>query len=160
MEIGTYIASIFGPDICETKLRNEQALGLSEGINFNPNRKIGSTYDSHRLIHLAGEKSSATQSSVVRKLFEGHFEDGKAQSLHSFLTDVAVESGIEKSEAVAWLESNAGGPEVEEKIRKATARGVRSVPHITVAELYPVGSRYDEKSLLSIFERIRTERNA
>ncbi|KAH9213342.1 thioredoxin-like protein [Leptodontidium sp. 2 PMI_412] len=159
VEIGTYIASIFGPEVRDIKMRNEQALGLSEGIKFDPNRKVGSTYDSHRLIHLAGEKSSATQSSVVRKLFEGHFEGGKAQSSHAFLIDVAVASGVEKSEAVAWLESNAGGPEVEEKNRKATSRGVRSVPYITVAELYPVGSRYDEKSLLSIFERIRMERS-
>jgi predicted DsbA family dithiol-disulfide isomerase len=121
------------------------------------NRKIGSTYDSHRLIHLAGEKSSTTQTSVVRKLFEGHFEDGKAKSSHDFLIDVAVGSGIEKSDAVAWLGSNAGGREVEEKIHKATIKSVRGVPHITIAERYPVGSLYGEESLLTVFERVRVE---
>jgi predicted DsbA family dithiol-disulfide isomerase len=157
IDLSTYGASIFGPEVRDAKLKREEALGLVEGIQFNQHRMIGRTYDSHRLIHLAGEKSSTTQFSVVQKLFEGHFEGGKDQSSRAFLTDVAVESGIEKSEAVAWLESNSGGREVEENVRKATARGIRGVPHITVAERYHVGSRYDEESLLGIFESVRAE---
>ncbi|KAH7110619.1 DSBA oxidoreductase [Dendryphion nanum] len=157
MDISTYIASIYGPEVRDAKLKREEALGLAEGIKFNKHRKIGSTYDSHRLIHLAGEKSSTTQFSVVQKLFKGHFEDGQDQSSDEFLTSVAVESGIEKSEAVAWLESNVGGREVEEKIRKATARGIKGVPDITIAGRYPIGTRHDENSLLSIFEKVRLE---
>jgi predicted DsbA family dithiol-disulfide isomerase len=157
MDLSTYVASIFGPKVRDGKLKREEALGRAEGIKFNRNRKVGSTYDAHRLIHLAGEKSSAMQSSVVRKLFQGHFEDGQAQSSLPFLVDIAVSSGVEKSEAVAWLESNAGGPEVEVKIRKATAKGIFSVPHITVAEKYSLGSRYDEEYLLNTFERLRVE---
>lgn len=158
MDISTYIASVFGPEVRDAKLKHEEALGLAEGIKFNKHRKIGSTYASHRLIHLAGEKSSPAQFSVVQKLFKGHFEGGEDQSSHEFLTSVAVESGIEKSEVVAWLESNAGGLEVEEKICKATSRGIRAVPDITIAGRYPIGTRHDEKSLLSIFEQVRAEK--
>jgi len=154
VDLSTYVASIFGPEVRDDKLKREEALGRAEGIKFDRNRQLGSTYDSHRLIHLAGEKSSAMQSSVVQKLFQGHFEDGQAQSSLPFLVDVAVSSGIEKSEAVAWLESNAGGPEVKENIRKATAKGIRGVPHITVAEKYSLGSSYDEEYLLNTFERL------
>ncbi|PVH74504.1 thioredoxin-like protein [Cadophora sp. DSE1049] len=157
VDLSTYVAAIFGPEVRDNKLEGEEAMGRVEGIKFNRNRKLGSTYDAHRLIYLAGEKSSSLQTSVVRKLFQGHFEDGQAQSSLPFLVDTAVSSGIEKSEAVAWLESNAGGPEVEENIRKATAIGIRSVPHITVAEKYSLGSRYDEEYLLSTFERLGVE---
>ena len=100
MNLSTYVATIFGPEVRDDKFRREEALGRAEGIKFNRNRQLGNTYDAHRLIHLAREKSGAMQSSVVQNLFQGHFEDGHAQSSLSILLDVAVSSGIEKSEAV------------------------------------------------------------
>lgn len=155
MDISTYIASVFGPEARDAKLEREQALGRAEGINFNNRRKIGSTYDGHRLVHLAGEKSSTVQLAVVERLFKGHFEDGQDQSSHDFLKSVAVESGIEKSEAKAWLNSRAGGFEVDEKIRKATMRGVRVVPDITIAGRYRIGAGYDMGCLIDVLGKAR-----
>lgn len=58
---------------------------------------------------------------------------------------------------MAWLESNAGRPEVEEKIRKVTAKGIRSVTHIIIVQKYSLRNRYDEDYLLNTFERLRVE---
>ncbi|KAM0123590.1 hypothetical protein ACHAO1_011261 [Botrytis cinerea] len=157
IELTVFSARIVGPGVLEEKFKRDKVLGRAEGIKFNQGRKIGNTYDSHRLIHLAGKKSAATQSAVVRMLFEGHLEGGESPSSHDFLIDVAVKSEIERSEAAAWMESNVGGAEVEDKIRAASAKGIRGVPHVTIQEIYPVGSNYDSLSLLTIFERIRGE---
>ncbi|USP74931.1 hypothetical protein yc1106_02205 [Curvularia clavata] len=155
IDISTYIASVFGPEARDAKLEREQTLGRAEGINFNNRRKIGSTYDGHRLVHLAGEKSSTVQLAVVERLFKGHFEDGRDLSSHDFLKRVAVESGIERSEAKAWLNSRAGDLEVDEKIRKATMRGVRVVPDITIAGRYRIGSGYDTDYLIHVLGKAR-----
>ncbi|KAG4433344.1 hypothetical protein IFR05_011172 [Cadophora sp. M221] len=160
IKLTVFSEQTFGPGILEAKFKREEAIGRAEGIKFNQARKIGNTFDSHRLIYLAGEKSLATQSAVVRKLFEGHFEGGEAPSSHEFLIDVAVKSGIERSVAEAWMNSNLGGPEVEEKIREAREKGIRGVPHITVQGTHPIGSLYDEESLLAVFERARVELKA
>ncbi|XP_014553229.1 hypothetical protein COCVIDRAFT_40715 [Bipolaris victoriae FI3] len=157
IDISTYIASVFGPEAKDAKLAREQALGRAEGINFNNRRKIGSTYDGHRLIHLAGEKSSTMQLAVVERLFKGHFEDGQDPSSRDFLMSVAVESGIERSEAKAWLNSRAGGLEVDEKIAKATMRGVEVVPDITIAGRYRIGTGYETDRLIHVLGKAGAE---
>lgn len=90
------------------------------------------------------------QLAVVERLFKGHFEDGQDQSSHEFLTSVAIEPGIDISEAKAWLNSRAGGFEVKEKIRKATMRGVRVVPDINIARRYQIGADYDTDSIMHV----------
>ena len=156
MKLSAFLASRFGPEGAEQKRKMEEELGHGEGIKFNFNRMISNTFDSHRMIHLAGKTSSAVQSSFVQKIFKGHFEDGEDLASYAFLIQSAVDSGMDITEAVDYLNSNEGTREVEEKIQQARETRLRGVPHIVIGGLYPILGHYNVDTLLRVLEKIRS----
>lgn len=156
MNLSAFLASRFGPEGAEQKRKMEEELGHGEGIKLNFNRMISNTFDSHRMIHLAGKTSSAVQSSFVQKIFKGHFEDGEDLASHAFLIQSAVDSGMDRTEAVDYLNSNEGTREVEEKIQQARETRLRDVPHIVIGGLYPILGHYNVDTLLRVLEKIRS----
>ena len=157
MKLSVALASRFGPAARDQKLKMEEEIGRAEGIKFNFDRTIGNTFDSHRIIHLAGLISSTVQSSLVQTLLKGYFEDGQDLTSHAFLVQSAVDAGMDRSDAEDWLRSGKGAYEVAEKIQKASETGLRGVPHIVVGGLYPISGHYNANMLLSFFEKARAD---
>ena len=71
-----------------------------------------------------------------------------------------MDAGIDRTDAEDWLSSGKGAHEVEEKIRKAEATGLRGVPHIVIGGLYPVSGHRNANVLLGFFEKARSEKLA
>src|SRR5690606_8955693 len=86
------------------------------------------TLDAHRLIHLAGTHSQATQLRMVARLFRAFFEEGLDIGNPKILIDLAVEVGISHAHAEELLESAIYREEVLREIEAAKRMGVTGVP--------------------------------
>jgi predicted DsbA family dithiol-disulfide isomerase len=147
-----YISSKYGPGMLSRIEESQEAIGRENGIVFKKGGKVGSTKDSHRLIQFAGTKSKEIQSKVVSEIYAGYFEKAQDITSQDFLVSSAVAAGIDKKEAKDYLKSGRGEEEVESKVAKARAQGVKSVPNITVADKYDVGGKRDPESFVKLFE--------
>jgi predicted DsbA family dithiol-disulfide isomerase len=86
-----------------------------EGLAFNSEKmaRTPNTFDSHRLIWLAGEKG--VQDGVAEALFKAYFTDGRDLSDRATLAAVAVEGGLDRAEVDELLAGDRGAAEVRER---------------------------------------------
>ncbi|KAL1506961.1 hypothetical protein AB1Y20_007825 [Prymnesium parvum] len=103
----------------------------SEGIpDYSMDGLLGNTFDSHRLIELAGEQSEAKQDALVEQLFRAYFTQGKSLSDREVL--VAAAGRAEVDGARELLESSAKREEVLAGVEEAYRAGVTGVPHFRI----------------------------
>lgn len=63
------------PAAAQAMVKRMQEVGRPEGIKFSYGGEVGSTFDAHRLILLAGKQDK--QDAVVEELFKNYFEQEK-----------------------------------------------------------------------------------
>jgi len=147
-----FFISKFGPGMLSKIYDSQAAIGLENDIDFKKGGKVGATKDSHRMIYLAGTKSQEIQSKIVSEIYTGYFEKEQDITSQDFLISSAINAGIDKKEAKNWLRNGLGEEEVENKVAKARAQGITSVPSITIADKYSVGGKRDTESFVKLFE--------
>merc|ERR1719191_2327023 len=84
-------------------------VGRQDGIEFSYGGNTGNTFDSHRLISLAGKQGK--QDELVEELFHNYFEEEKCISDRTVLLAAAQKVGI--TDANAMLNSNSEASEVK-----------------------------------------------
>jgi predicted DsbA family dithiol-disulfide isomerase len=104
------------------------AAGAGEGIPFafDRIRRTPNTFDSHRLIWLAGQ--AGVQDQVVEALFRGYFTEGRDLSDRQVLLDLVVEAGLDRQQAERLLAGDGGVSEVRAAEAEAHTLGVQGVP--------------------------------
>jgi predicted DsbA family dithiol-disulfide isomerase len=124
----------------EKKLRDMTALGAGEGLDFRFDRtRSGNTFDAHRLLHLAAERS--VQDAVKERLLRAYFTDGAAITDHDVLASVAGECGIDVDEACALLAGDGYAREVREDEQAAREGGIHGVPFFLVGRYAVSGAQ-------------------
>ena len=134
------------------------AVGRAEGIAFGFDSTTGNTRDSHRLIEFGRQRGGAdgqAQDRIVSALFRMYFEqDGDITSREALL-GAAGAAGFDRADARAWLESDAGGPEVDAAVQRAYADGIHGVPNFTINDKYQVDGAQDPEVFLAHFAKIK-----
>lgn len=150
-------AAKFGPQRSAMIDERVSSIGKEVGIDFRTGGKIGSTRDSHRLIHLAGTRgdNGKTQTRVVEGLFRKYFEEERDITSHEVLREAAVEAGIDDKEARKWLESDEGGAVVDEEVRTAQMKGISGVPNYTLQGQLEIGGAQDQEAFLRAFQEVK-----
>ncbi|KAI9735869.1 MAG: hypothetical protein M1834_001334 [Cirrosporium novae-zelandiae] len=150
-------ASKFGPDRANMIFQRLEAVGKQEGINFSFGGNTGNTRTSHRLIAMTGkEKGTEMQNRVVEELFKSYFEkEGDITDVNT-LTEAAKLAGLEEGQTKKWLESDAGGKEVDREVDEARERDVTGVPDFIIQNKYNVGGAQDPDVFVGLFEKART----
>jgi predicted DsbA family dithiol-disulfide isomerase len=128
-------------------------IGKAEGINFATGGRTGNTRDSHRLIQLGKSKSEAVQTRVVEELFKGYFEEEQDITSKAFLRTAGVQAGLDEAEVTKWLDSDAGGSNVDKEVKSAS-RFVNGVPNFTIQERFHVDGAQDPEEFLKIFDAV------
>ena len=131
--------------------------GADLGINFKFGGKTGNTRNSHRLVQLGKMKSPAIQTRVVEELFAAYFETELDITDMAVLKAAGVRAGLEEKEVADWLDSDNGGKEVDEEVRKAKMQFISGVPNFTVQGKYEIGGAQDPEVFLKVFEDIKAE---
>lgn len=115
-----------------------------EGFQWLTDGKVGATWDAHRILWLAGQKSDADASSEAYKpdlqmkasarLYRDYHALSKDLSDRSYLAAAATELGLFESqeEAKKWLESDEGEYELGQGIAVARMNGIDSIPQVVI----------------------------
>ena len=103
-------------------------VGRSVGIDFRYDlmKRTPNTFDAHRLIWLAGR--IGVQDAMVETLFRGYFSEGRDIGDASVLADLAAIAGIDREQALSFLNGTEGGAEVAAEEEVAMRAGLSGVP--------------------------------
>jgi predicted DsbA family dithiol-disulfide isomerase len=102
--------------------------GADVGIAFDyaAAQRTPNTFDSHRLIWLAG--TLGNQDQIVEALFAAYFVHGRDLSQKSDLIEVVVAAGLPRAAAESLLAGSQGAAEVRAEEQAARKAGVQGVP--------------------------------
>lgn len=121
-----------------------------EGIHVQPN-----TVDAHRLMHYAGEHG--TQDEMAEVIFRRYFVEGADLSDKETLADIAQQAGIDRSEAAAYLATDADRELIAEQDRRARAIGVEGVPFFIFNQRLSLSGAQPPEVIVEAMEKAREE---
>jgi predicted DsbA family dithiol-disulfide isomerase len=124
-----------------------------EGLDFRFDiARSGSTFDAHRVIHLAAEHG--LQDAMKERLLLAYFTEGELVSDPETLTRLAVEVGLGADEVGAALagESSATAAARDDE-RDARRLGITSVPTFVVDRKLGVSGAHPPNALLALLDQ-------
>ena len=129
------------------------AAGAQVGIPFayekmqvQPN-----TLNSHRLLHYA--ERAGRQDALSEELFRAHFMEGANLTDKEVLADVAARAGIDRTQAAAYLASDADREVIAHADLEARAAGIGGVPFFIFNRKLGVSGAQDAEVLLEAMEQ-------
>lgn len=106
-------------------------LAAEDGLDFHfEHMKLGSTFDAHRLLHLAQEYG--LQGVLKERLLRGYFTAGAVISDHATLHGLAAEVGLPEAEVANVLAGDHFADAVRADEQTAAGFGVRAVPFFVI----------------------------
>ena len=120
-----------------------------EGLDFRFDlARSGSTFDGHRVVHLAGEHG--LQDAMKERLLRAYFGEGQLMSDRETLVRLAVEVGLDEDEVRGMVASDRFAEEVRDDERTAHAFGIRAVPTFVVDRSIGVSGAQPPEALLEL----------
>lgn len=116
----------------------ERAAATGFTINFSDDTRIYNTFDAHRLLHWAAQKSAEKQRALKHALFDAHFTRGEAMDDSDTLVAIVEKAGLDGAEARDVLTSGRYEAEVRQEESLWRSRGINSVPAIILNQKYLV----------------------
>ena len=116
----------------------------------------GSTFDAHRVIHLAAE--SGLQDAVQERLMRATFTEGEPIGDREALVRLAAEAGLDAERARTVLADGSYGGAVRADEQQARQLGITGVPFFAVDRTYGVSGAQPVEVLLQVLERAWAER--
>jgi predicted DsbA family dithiol-disulfide isomerase len=127
-------------------------LAAGVGLEYHLDRvQAGNTFDAHRLIHLAATRGRAD--AMKERLLAAYFTEGQSIGDAAVLAELAIEVGLDPSEAESTLHSDAFASDVRLDESRATSLGVRGVPFFVIDESVGVSGAQPADVLLGALER-------
>jgi predicted DsbA family dithiol-disulfide isomerase len=127
------------------------AKAAADGLEFNPDRVMGNTFDAHRLVHLARERG--VQEPVLERLFGAYFCEGKPVFAAGDLASLAAEAGLDSGEVARVLQDGSYGDAVRADEDQARAYGISCVPFFVLGEKYVVSGAQPAAVLTQALEQ-------
>lgn len=109
-------------------------LGEAYGISFNEGNIMINTGDAHRLIQFAQTKGLASEAEEA--LFKAYFTENKNVADYETLAEIGSEIGLNKTETLEMLNSDAFVFEVASDVLDARNIGVTGVPFFVIDRKY------------------------
>jgi predicted DsbA family dithiol-disulfide isomerase len=121
----------------------------AEGLDFRFDvQRSGTTFDGHRVIHLAGEHG--LQDAMKERLLRAYFTEGALMSDHDTLVRLAAEVGLDADETRAMLASDRFAAEVRDDERTATQFGISAVPTFVVDRAIGASGAHPPEAMLQL----------
>ena len=98
--------------------------------------------------------SCAEMHELKQALFAAHFTDNRNISDINVLADIAAETGLDRSEALAVLEGQFFAKEVRAEEQHWQQQGIQSVPAIIFNERHLVSGAQGVENYVSILEQL------
>ncbi len=146
------------PEQAQEMLDQMTATAAADGLDFRFDRvRGGSTFDAHRLLHLARERG--VQHEVKGALDVATFRDGLSVSDHDELTAVVVAAGLEKTEVRSVLAGDAYAVDVRGDEQEARALGITGVPFFVLDGRFGISGAQPAQHVTQVLEHAWAERS-
>jgi predicted DsbA family dithiol-disulfide isomerase len=140
----------------EIQAQMTEAAG-AEGLRFDFEAvRGGSTFDAHRLVHLAA--AHGRQDAMKERLLGAYFSEGRLISDAATLLELAEEIGLPRAEAAELLAGQRYQDEVRADERAAAGLGISGVPTFIVDRRVGVTGAQPPELLLEMLRRGWAER--
>ena len=129
------LASKYNVSLQEAASMNARVSGLAQevGLNYQLSKaRPGNTFDAHRLLHFANSRHLGDK--ATERIMQAYFSESLAIGDRASLAKLASEIGIDESEALALLESDAYSAEVRADEARAAKYGISGVPFFVIDE--------------------------
>ncbi|KAK4574016.1 hypothetical protein LTR86_001777 [Recurvomyces mirabilis] len=130
-------------------------LGKQVGIDFGFKGMTGNTRDSHRLIQLGKTKGEEMQTKVVEQLFNAYFEVNEDITSKEVLIQRGIKAGLDEKETREWMDSDKGGPQVDQEVNEAQHKFITGVPNFTINGKYEVQGAEEPAAFLQVFGEVK-----
>ena len=128
-----------------------------EGLDFRFDiARSGTTFDGHRLIHLAAEHG--LQDAMKERLLRAYFGEGELMSDDDTLVRLAGEVGLAEDEVRRMLASDRFAAEVREDEQTAARFGISAVPTFVVDRSLGASGAHPPDALLQLLREGWTRR--
>ncbi len=137
----------------ESRARITQA-GADVGFDFNftDDLRMHNTFNLHQLLHWA--ETQGRRHELKQALFSAHFTEGRNISDKEVLADIAAETELDRSEALAVLEDQRFAQQVREEEQHWQRQGVQSVPAIIFNEQHLVSGAQGVENFSHILKQL------
>jgi predicted DsbA family dithiol-disulfide isomerase len=127
-------------------------VAAAEGVEFRFDiARAGSTFDAHRIIHLAEE--NGLQDEIKERLLRAHFTDGELIGDHRTLAHLAAEIGLSQGEARETLAGERYAEQVRDDERTASRLGISAVPTFVVDRAIGASGAQPPDALLDLLRQ-------
>lgn len=126
------------------------------GLDYYFDRTIQTnTFDAHRLTHYAATKGKHAE--MTERLLKAHFTDTLHIGNPETLADLAVEVGLDRTDALHVLANDDYSKEVHADIQEAGALGVRGVPFFVINSKYAISGAQPSEVFLDALQKAWNE---
>jgi predicted DsbA family dithiol-disulfide isomerase len=128
-----HLAEKYGTSLEQAQAMNDRMteVAATEGLEFHFERaRGGSTFDAHRLVHLAAEHGK--QDAMKERLMRAYLTEGELMSDAAALARLAADVGLPAAEVAELLAGDRFADAVRGDERTGAALGIRGVPFFVV----------------------------
>jgi predicted DsbA family dithiol-disulfide isomerase len=128
----------------------------AEGLEFRFDlMRGGSTFDAHRLLHLA--RDHGLQPQLKERLMRATFTEGSPVSDRDSLVRLATEAGLPAAKPAAVLDGDAYAEAVRADEQQAARYGITGVPFFVADGKFAVGGAQPPEVLLRLLQRAHAD---
>ena len=137
---------------------NLTAMAAVEGLDYHLDKvRSGSTFDAHRLLHLAAAHN--LQGALKERLMLAYFTESEPVGDHETLVRLAVETGLDEALVRATLASDDYAADVRADEQQAAAYGISGVPFFVIDARYGVSGAQSAPVLLETLRKAWADAN-
>ena len=152
-----YAKKFGGPDRAQEIIARVTSVAADEGLEFRLDRALrANTLLAHRLLWLAEQPDSPGAQPVLKeRLLQAYFHDGLDIGDPDVLAACAAEVGFAREEVLAFLDSDAGLPEVRADIEQAIDYGISGVPAFVIDGRWSIPGAQDTDTFVNVFRQLK-----
>jgi predicted DsbA family dithiol-disulfide isomerase len=136
--------------------RQMEQRAAQDGLEFKlDDLRSGSTRDAHRLLHLA--KAHGRQAELAERLHRAYFTEHASVFDRATLTELAVESGLERDDVLRVLASDEYADAVQADEELGRSLGISGVPFFAIDRRYGIAGAQPAETIAATLERCWAE---
>jgi predicted DsbA family dithiol-disulfide isomerase len=154
-----YARKFGGPERAQAILDRVTREAAGEGVEFRMDRALrANTLLAHRLLWLAELPGSPVdQTALKERLLQAYFHDGLDIGDPDVLADCAAEVGMDRSDVIAFLESDGGKAEVAAYLEQAADSGISAVPTFVINGQWAIPGAQDSETFVNVIRRLNDQ---
>ena len=121
-------------------------------FRFSEEMRMHNTFNAHQLLHWA--QTQGREHDLKQALFVAHFTNSRDLSDIAVLADVAAETGLDRTEALAVLEDQRFASQVREIEKFCLQQGIRGVPAVIFDRQHLVTGAQGVENYTSILQQL------